>query len=76
MTTPATPDDHTGHRSHWDADGTGDSHCSEHQEPGCACLPWPDEPDPYDERRAAEREDAYMRAHQDDAPPEYQGVEL
>lgn len=31
--------DHTGHRGHWDNAGTGDWHCSEHREPGCACLP-------------------------------------
>lgn len=31
-------EDHLGHRGHWDANGSGDWHCSEHQLPGCACL--------------------------------------
>lgn len=31
-------EDHLSHRGHWDANGSGDWHCSEHQLPGCACL--------------------------------------
>ena len=32
--------DHTDHRGHWDANGSGDWHCSEHREPGCTCIAW------------------------------------
>lgn len=38
-TTEATTD-HFDHRGHWDANGSGDWHCSEHREPGCDCIGW------------------------------------
>ena len=28
------------HRGHWDANGTGDWHCSEHRQPDCNCIVW------------------------------------
>jgi hypothetical protein len=55
---------HLNHRGHWDAQGSGDWHCSEHRE--CSCIPGFDRPGDcqhhaISDHQLSEREEAIAR---------------